>query len=177
MVSATISELVIRKAEPSDVDAIADAHRDSIRSLGPAFYPAEDVNAWQDGLSGDVYLKAMASGEVFFIATGRVDGLPLVCGFASDYCLEGTTHGTSVYVRGMLARRGIGTALLRKAETHAVTRGATNIQIEASLAGLEFYKARGYAEVRRGETRLMSGHPIACVFMRKAISGADTAGI
>jgi GNAT superfamily N-acetyltransferase len=174
--SPTIAELEIRRAERSDVDAIAQAHRDSIQSIGPAFYPADAVDAWQEGLTGTVYLDAMDAGEVFFIATGKVDGVALVLGFASDYCIEGATHGTSVYVRGMAARRAVGTALLQWAEEHAAANGAASIQIEASLAGAAFYRANGYSEIGRGEARLMSGRAIACVFMRKALRTADSVG-
>jgi ribosomal protein S18 acetylase RimI-like enzyme len=170
MASRTIADLEIRRADTSDADAIAEAHRDSIRSIGGAFYPSTDVDAWQDGLTADLYLGAMERGEVFFIATGAVDGASLVLGFASVYRVDDAIHGTSVYVRGIAARRGIGTTLLRRAEAHAAVHGARTIQIEASLAGVEFYRANGYAEVRRGETRLRSGHPIACVFMRKEVA-------
>jgi len=170
MASSSIAELDIRRAQLSDVDEIAEAHRDSIQSIGLAFYPPNDVEAWQEGLTGDVYRRAMQGGEVFFVATGRVDGTTLVLGFASDYRLEGAVHGTSAYVRAIAARRGIGSALLRRAEEHAVAHGARTIQIEASLAGVEFYRANGYEELRRGETRLKSGHPIACVLMRKEVA-------
>jgi GNAT superfamily N-acetyltransferase len=171
----TFVDLEIRQADRTDVDAIAEAHRQSIESLGPAFYSPTDVEAWKQGLSGEVYLKAMDAGEVFFIATGKVAGAPLVLGFASDYRIEGTTHGTSVYVRDIAARRGIGTALLRRAEEHAVANGARMIQIEASLAGRDFYRANRYIEVGRGETRLMlSGYSIASVLMRKEIGGVET---
>jgi GNAT superfamily N-acetyltransferase len=172
MVSPAIADLAIRQADLSDADGIADAHRDSIRSIGHAFYPPADVEAWKDGLAGGLYRRAMTGGEIFFIATGIVDGIPLVLGFASDYRIEGPIHGTSVYVRGIAARRGVGSALLRRAEAHALAHGATSIRIEASLAGVEFYRANGYAELRRGETRLTSGHPMACVFMRKEIAAA-----
>lgn len=170
MAAVKLIEFETRRAHPSDVDAIAQAHRDSIRSIGPAFYPPHDVDAWEDGLRGELYLNAMDGGEVFFIATGKADATDVVLGFASDYCIEGPTHGTSVYVRGFATRRGIGTALLRLAEAHAVANGASSIQIEASLAGVEFYRVNGYTEVGRGSTRLMSGHPIACVFMRKDVA-------
>jgi putative acetyltransferase len=156
-----------RRAMPSDADAIAMAHRDSIRSLGPAYYPPEVVDAWQDGLAGSVYVRAMAAGEVFFVATGVIDGEDTVLGFASDYAIEGTRHGTSVYVRGIAARRGIGSALLALAEAHALERGATSVEVEASLAGVEFYAANGFVELGRGVTSLMSGRTIASVFMRK----------
>ena len=165
----TIHDVVIRPAGTADVHAIAEAHRDSIRSLGAAFYPPGALDAWQAGISPDLYRNAMQSGEVFFMASGTLDGRHEILGFSSDYCIEGTVHGTSVYVRGEAARQGVGRALLEHAEAHAVARGATSIQIEASLAGVEFYKANGYEEVSRGETRLTSGHLIACVFMRKTV--------
>jgi GNAT superfamily N-acetyltransferase len=164
-----IAELETRRADRSDADNIALAHRDSIRSIGPAFYPPNVVEDWGEGLSADLYLKAMDAGEVFFIATGTVDGERLVLSFASDYLIDGVKHGTSAYVRGTAARCGIGSQLLGLAETHAVANGATEIHVEASLAGVEFYRANGFVETGRGETRLTSGRPIACVFMRKSL--------
>jgi ribosomal protein S18 acetylase RimI-like enzyme len=165
----TIARFETRKAVPSDAEAIAVAHRDSIRAIGPRFYPPHVVEDWQDGLTADVYVQAMERGEVFFIATGEIDGRPTVLGFASDYVIEGSEHGTSVYVRGAAARRGIGSVLLRRAEAHAIAAGARSIRVEASLAGVEFYRANGFEELARGETHLMSGRPIACVFMRKVL--------
>jgi putative acetyltransferase len=160
----------IRRAEPSDVDEIALAHRDSIRSIGPAFYSPEIVAYWQEAIEGQLYLEAMDAGEVFFIAVDEVDGRSAVIGFASDYRIEGHEHGTSVYVRGRSARHGVGSALLARAEAHAVAHGATSIEIEASLAGVAFYTANGFVEVGRGETRLTTGRSMECVFMRKDLS-------
>jgi ribosomal protein S18 acetylase RimI-like enzyme len=73
-------------------------------------------------------------------------------------------------VRGDVARRGVGTALLKRAEAEAIARGATSVHVEASLAGVEFYKANGFVEISRGETHLKSGRPIACVFMEKILA-------
>jgi GNAT superfamily N-acetyltransferase len=162
-----ITKVDTRLAQPSDADDIAEAHRESIRSIGPKFYPQNVVDDWAEGLEGAIYVKAMEGGEAFFIATGRIEGKLAVLGFATDYRIDGSQHGTSVYVRGSAARHGIGSTLFGLAEAHAIARGATSIRVEASLAGVEFYKANGFDEVARGETQLMSGRPIACVFMRK----------
>jgi putative acetyltransferase len=162
-------EFETRRATESDAAAIAEAHLDSIRSLGPQCYPAGVVADWSEGLGPGLYLEAMARGEVFFIAIGEIDGKRAVLGFASDYRIDGSQHGASAYVRGAVARRGIGSALLRLAETQAIARGARTITIEASLTGLEFYRAHGFVETGRGETHLRSGRPIACVFMEKQL--------
>jgi ribosomal protein S18 acetylase RimI-like enzyme len=163
----SIADVEFRCARLSDVDAIAEAHRDSIASLGPSFYAARDVEAWKANVTGALYLEAMRDGEVFFLALQRFDLAPLVLGFSSAYRIDDSTYGTSVYVRGRAARQGIGRALLATAENHATARGATCIQIDASLAGVEFYRSNGYREVRRGETRLAPGLSIATVAMRK----------
>jgi putative acetyltransferase len=159
----------IRRACASDADDIAVAHRDSIRSVGPQFYPPNVVEDWGEGLTPDIYVSAMESGEVFFIAIEQVDNEPAVLGFAT-HRIDDARDGGSVYVRGMATRRGIGSALLRIVEAHAITQGAVSIQVEASLAGVEFYKANGFEEVGRGDTLLISGRPIACVFMRKTLT-------
>lgn len=74
-----------------------------------------------------------------------------------------------MYVRGRAARLGLGTTLLRLAEEHARAHGATSIQIQASLAGVEFYKANGFEALRSGEAVLMSGKSMPCVLMRKQL--------
>ena len=167
----TAGEVQTRQAHPGDAEAIALAHLDSIRSIGPAFYPPDVIEAWSAGLTPDIYVKAMEGGEAFFIATGHIDGEPVVLGFATRR-VDDAQDGASVYVRGRAARRGIGTALLRLAEEHALAHRATTIQIQASLAGVEFYKVNGFEELGRGQALLMSGQSMPCVFMRKFLVGA-----
>jgi len=162
-------EVQTRRAHPGDAAAIALAHLDSIRSIGPTFYPPDVVEDWGSGLTPAIYVRAMEGGEAFFIATGNIDGEPVVLGF-STHRIDDAQDGMSVYVRSGAARRGIGTRLLRLAEAHALAHGATNIQIQASLAGVEFYKANGFEEIGRGEALLMSGRSMPCVFMRKLIA-------
>ena len=50
----------IRQAELADVDGIAAAHLDSIRSIGARFYDSDVVNAWSARVAGDLYANAMA---------------------------------------------------------------------------------------------------------------------
>ena len=163
-----LGDVRIRGAQPADAEAITLAHLDSIRSLGPAFYPSDVVESWSAGLIPDIYVNAMVGGEAFFIATGTLDGEVTVLGF-STHRVDDAQDGTSVYVRGRAARRGIGTLLLRHAEDHARAHGANSIQIQASLAGVEFYKANGFEELGRGVADLLSGQSMPCVFMRKLL--------
>jgi putative acetyltransferase len=139
---------------------------DSIRSLGLQYYAPEIVSDWAARVTGEIYVNAMARGEVFFIA---VDASGDVLGFSS-HRIDGGHHGTAVYVRGRAARRGIGSALLRTAEASALAVAAASIEIEASLAAIDFYRANGFEETGRGSHQLSSGRLMPCVFMRKILA-------
>lgn len=157
-----------RQAHPADAEAILAAHLDSIQSIGPRFYSPEIVEAWSAGLTRDVYVNAMEGGEVFFIAIGPINGESAVLGFAT-HRVDDAQDGTSVYVRGIASRCGVGTRLFRLAEEHARARGATSINIQASLAGVAFYRANAFEEVGPGEALLLTGRSVPCVFMRKLL--------
>lgn len=160
--------VTLRLATEEDADGILRAHIDSIKTLGPLYYPSDVIEAWGEGLTPDLYAKAMQDGEVFYIAIESVDGRQVVLGFAT-HRVDDQQDGASVYVRGRAARLGIGTSLLRLAEEHARAHGAASLQIQASLAGVEFYKANGFEALRSGEAVLMSGKSMPCVLMRKQL--------
>jgi GNAT superfamily N-acetyltransferase len=150
---------------------MAAAHVDSIRSLGPGAYTAEAVDAWASAVRPQMYLDAMAAGEVFFIAVAVAAAEPTVLGFASDRPDE-LQDGASVYVRGSAARQGLGSALWRLAEEHARARGAAAITVEASLVAESFYRRHGFEEISRGVAVLGNGAEMPCIVMRKRIAAA-----
>jgi putative acetyltransferase len=158
----------IRRASLADVDRIAAAHRDSIRSIGPRYYEPETVNDWGRHVEGTLYVRAMTRGEVFYVAIGQLKDKAEVLGFSS-HAFDGAAHRTAVYVRGQVARLGIGSALFRTAEAAAIAAGADSIHVDASLAAVQFYKANGFEEIGSGEHRLPSGRSMPCMFMRKKL--------
>jgi putative acetyltransferase len=158
----------LRRAGLADVEAIAAAHLDSIRSSGAQYYTPAIVSDWGARVKGSLYANAMARGEVFFIAVGPLADKADVWGFSS-HRIDGEEHRTAVYVRGQAARQGIGSALFRLAEADAIAAGATSIHVDASLAAVEFYKANGFEEIARGEHQLWSGRRMACALMRKRL--------
>lgn len=153
---------IIRRATVDDVNEIAEAHLDSIRTIGKHYYSREIMNDWVAEIKGDLYLKAMQQGETFFVAIADNE----VLGFSSHRIDDGI-HGVSVYVRGKAARHGIGSALLRTAEESAMQANAETIHIDASLAAVDFYMVNGFKEISRGEHQLTSDRSMSCVYMRK----------
>lgn len=162
----SIGTFEIRRASLADVDRIAAAHRDSIRSIGARYYEPDTVSDWGRHVDGTLYVQAMTSGVVFYVAIGQLEDKAEVLGFSS-HAFDGSAHRTAVYVRGQVARLGIGSALFRTAEAAALAAGADSIHVDASLAAVQFYNAVGFEEIGRGDHRLPSGHSMACVYMRK----------
>jgi putative acetyltransferase len=156
----------IRRAEASDAESMAAAHLDSIRPIGPRYYEPAIVQDWGGRVEAGMYLRAMVRGEVFFIAVDAHDHTAGVLGFSS-HSQHGDEHGIGVYVRGSAARRGVGSALLHAAEADALASGAMTLDIDASLAAVDFYKRHGFIETGRGSHRLWSGRSMSCVFMKK----------
>lgn len=72
------------------------------------------------------------------------------------------------FVHPQWARRGIGGLILEACENAAVTAGFTRLEMGATLSGVEFYRARGYAAIENLEVRLGNGEVLPIVRMAKA---------
>lgn len=164
-----MTPFVIRAARPEDANILAEVHVDSIRTLGAVAYSAELVEEWGAPRTGERYLKGMESGQRWFLAVQFIsDGSERALGL-SVYSVQAGQHRIAVYVRGEAARRGIGTALFFAAETAARERGGLEIDIDASLGAVPFYKTLGFDELGLGQHQLSTGGWMPAVFMRKRL--------
>ena len=68
------------------------------------------------------------------------------------------------------ARRGIGTLILEACENAAMAAGFTKLEMGATLSGVAFYRAKGYAEVENQEVPLGNGERLPIVKMAKQVS-------
>jgi GNAT superfamily N-acetyltransferase len=71
------------------------------------------------------------------------------------------------FVRPQWARRGIGGLILEACENAAVAAGFTRLEMGATLSGVEFYRAKGYAALESLEVRLGNGEVLPIVRMAK----------
>ncbi len=74
------------------------------------------------------------------------------------------------FVHPQWARRGIGSMILRACEEAATAAGFTRLEMGATLSGVAFYKAKGYAEVENQAVRLANGETLRIVRMTKTLS-------
>jgi GNAT superfamily N-acetyltransferase len=67
------------------------------------------------------------------------------------------------------ARRGIGSLILEACENAAREAGFTRLEMGATLSGVAFYKAKGYAEIENQQAPLANGETLPIVRMAKRI--------
>lgn len=73
------------------------------------------------------------------------------------------------FVHPSWARRGIGTLILDACERAAIAAGFQRLEMAATLTGVNFYEARGYARHERFDVNLGNGRSIEVVRMEKSI--------
>ena len=147
--------LHFRLADSSDVTTLFDIRQAAIRQLSLTHLSDCEAAAWAERGGIPRVEWAIAKDEVRVAALGLQ-----VLGWLQRAAnsIEG------LYVSPPAARLGVGTALVRLAETHIAQRGHHFVVLESSLNAVGFYLRLGYTAVA---TQCSS----AAVAMRKQVAG------
>ncbi len=138
----------------------------AVRGIAVKDYPPEVIENWAGGPVTDAML------ERFFLNPDN--GIRLVAEIDGEIVGMGELIITNnelraCYVSPSATRKGVGTAIMREIERIALANGVEYLQMDSSLTAEPFYKAMGYEVLEYGEHILRSGHPMACVRMRKVL--------
>ena len=183
MVTAERPAPQMRLATPTDAAAIDALMKTSTRELVPAYYTAEqtassivhiarvDPMLLEDG----TYFVLEADGEI--VACGgwsRRDKLYMGSGQGADDArlLDPATEPARVramFVRGDLARRGLGTRILVACEDAARTEGFRMLALMATMPGLPLYERYGFRILKRVDITMPDGVSIEGAAMEKPI--------
>jgi putative acetyltransferase len=159
----TISVRLMRLEE---AQRFLEIHHESVRGLAAKDYPDAVIQAWASLPITDDKLHRFLSNrdnEIRLIA--EVDGQPVGIGAI----VVGNSELRACYVLPGVARRGVGTALVREIEAIALRHGLRELHLESSVTAEPFYAALGYVADRRGQHIIAPGVPMAAVRMRKQL--------
>jgi GNAT superfamily N-acetyltransferase len=177
----------IRTATPADVPSLREVIEESVRGLQTNEYSPAQI----DGALRSVYgvdTQLIADGTYFVAEVSEPPKLQIVaCGGWSkrntlyggdqysqreDSLLDPARDAARIrafFVRPAWARRGIGGMILEASEKAASEAGFSRLEMGATLSGVAFYKAKGYAEVENQEVRLSNGELLRIMKMTKKI--------
>jgi N-acetylglutamate synthase-like GNAT family acetyltransferase len=162
----------VRPATCADAEGIVHVHFAAVHETAGAFYPSDVLANWSGQPEGIRYRQlrdAIAEGEELFLVGEDSSG---VVGFGSIF--PASEELRAVYVHPRVGRQGVGTKILQGLEAMAAEHGLSQLQMDASVNAEAFYKKHGYEVVERSVHRLSSGHDMACVKMRKALTRRAT---
>ncbi len=143
----------IRRANPTDAEALATIRRRAIRALAVPSISPEEAEKWARQVAANRFTRAIQDHEVWVAVEAQVIGWIEI----DHNCIAG------LYVAPSSARTGIGSQLLAHAESSLQTSGCTAVYLDASQNALDFYLRRGY--LRAGLPHADGHHPL-----RKALT-------
>jgi GNAT superfamily N-acetyltransferase len=172
----------IRKATAADVPRLREVIEASVRSLQAADYsPAQIECALQSVYGVDSQLIADGTYLVAEVSRPQNESEIVACGGWSrrktlyggdqyaareDSLLDPARDAAKIrafFVHPGWARRGIGSMILEACENAALAAGFTHFEMGATLSGVAFYRAKGYAALENLEVPLNNGESLPIV--------------
>jgi GNAT superfamily N-acetyltransferase len=140
----------IGPATQHDVPRLLQVRRAAFAAQAPAAYSPREVATLLDDVEPGELREMISDGRLF---VARIDGdVAGLAGWREDRVRH-------VYVAPAYARRGVGLALLRHAESDFRARtGRSSIKAGVALHAEPFYRAAGYELVRRATAWDGSGY-------------------
>jgi GNAT superfamily N-acetyltransferase len=186
----TEANIRIRKAVPADVPRLREIIDASVRGLQAADYsPLQIDGALQSVYGVDSQLIADGTFLVAEVVESAADSPDTVaCGGWSkrktlfggdqyagreDSLLDPTHDAAKIrafFVLPRWARRGIGGMILEACENAASEAGFTRLEMGATLSGVAFYRAKGYAAIEDQAVPLGNGESLPIVKMEKQLA-------
>ena len=152
----------IRSARIEDAQSIAQVHVASVKAINTSLYTPEELESWSKPRPIANYEELIRSRE-FLVAETENGIVGFVVLNQSSSVIE------AVYVSPAATGRGIGMALMSKLEERAASLGLKQLQLNASLNAVPFYRKAGYVGEVQQKYKLQTGVEIASVPMSKTI--------
>ena len=149
--SKTTKSWTIRRGLPTDGAELLRVHSSAILASHGRSYSQEQLESWVDGLLAERYAEAMTNGEEGFLVAISGDGT--VIGFCSHH----DDRVIGLYVDPDWSGRGIGSTLLRAAESSIAEQGHRECGLEAALPAVTFYESLGYRRVGERDVTTRGG--------------------
>lgn len=175
----------LRKAVIDDVPRLRELIEASVRGLQAGDYTPSQI----EGALHSVYgVDTQLIADSTYFAVESPDGAEIVaCGGWSkrktlyggdqyagreDSLLDPRRDAAKIrafFVHPLWVRRGLGSLILEACEGAAIAAGFKRLEMGATLSGIPFYRAKGYAEVENHTVPLADGETLAIVRMSKDV--------
>jgi GNAT superfamily N-acetyltransferase len=181
-------KISLRKAIAADIPRLREVIEASVRGLQAGDYSPSQIEAALKTVYG-VDSQLIADGTYFVAEAAEPDTRSLTIVGCGGWSKRKTLYGGDQYagredslldpahdaakIRAFFidpqwARRGIGGMILEACENAASEAGFIRLEMGATLSGVAFYRAKGYAEVENQAVPLGNGETLPIVRMTKS---------
>lgn len=175
----------LRNAVTDDIPRLRELIEASVRGLQAKDYTLAQIEGALESVYG-VDTQLIADGTYFAVESPD-DGQIIACGGWSkrktlyggdqyaareDSLLDPASDAAKIrafFVHPRWARRGLGSVILEACETAAIAAGFTRLEMGATLSGVPFYRAKGYAEIENQSVPLANCKTLPIVRMSKEV--------
>jgi putative acetyltransferase len=131
--------MILRPYRPTDAPYLAEILHESVHGIGARDYTPAQLDAWSPApMSPKQYHVRVSDGRAVTVAVSN-DDMP-----SAFIELEADGHIDCFYCHPDVAGSGVGRALFRHAESHAIEAGVTRLTVEASEAARRFFLREGF---------------------------------
>jgi GNAT superfamily N-acetyltransferase len=185
----TSTKIRIRKATAADVPQLREVIEASVRALQAKDYTPAQIEGALKSVYG-VDSQLIADGTYLVAEVSESPHKPEIVGCGGwskrktlyggdqyaareDSLLDPSRDAAKIrafFVHPQWARRGIGSLILEACENAAREAGFTRLEMGATLSGVAFYRAKGYAALDSLEVPLGNGEVLPILRMAKEIN-------
>lgn len=175
----------LRKAQVDDIPRLRELIEASVRGLQAEDYTPSQIEGALQSVYG-VDTQLIADGTYFAVESPD-DAEIVACGGWSkrktlyggdqylgreDALLDPLHDAAKIrafFVHPRCARRGLGSLILDACESAAMAAGFTRLEMGATLSGVPFYLAKGYAAIEMQSVPLAKGETLPIIRMSKEV--------
>ncbi len=155
----------IRKAVPSDAEAIMSVHKSSIQEICKTSYTPDQIQAWTEALQLDRYVQGM---ELFDFYVAEDEDARKIAGFLIVESNVGEIN--ALYIAPSAVGQGLGKKLLDLAERIIQERGHKEMRLKSTLNAEAFYRHHGFMWMACSSHCLCDDRELPCLQMRKRLN-------
>ncbi len=152
----------IRKATPSDAEAIMRMHKSSIQEICKTSYTPDQILVWTEALQLDRYVQGM---ELLDFYVAEDEGAGKIAGFLIVDSNVGEIN--ALYIAPSAVEQGLGKKLLSLAERMIQERGHKELRLKSTLNAEAFYQHHGFERTACSLHCLCDDRELPCLQMRK----------
>ncbi len=163
----TAADFAFRAMNEADIAAVRDLHARSFAGLAGAQHTPAEIAGHLALIADEHYAEELRRCHVGLALDG--EQIVATAGWIEAQEQIATARIRKVFVDPAMARRGLGSRMVRRAESEALRAGYRRLIVRANLNAVSLYEALGYIAISEARMATPNGVELPVVMMEKPL--------